>query len=116
MDSITIQGLKIETTIGVHDWEQKIKQTVILDLTLECDIRAAARSEQLSDTFDYFAISEAITEFVKQHPFKLIESLAEQISELLLTQFSVTALQLTVCKPHAINNAQNIAISIQRHR
>ena len=57
MDIIFLRDLKIETIVGIYDWERKIKQTVILDLEMATDVKKAASSDKIEDALDYKAVS-----------------------------------------------------------
>ena len=52
MDIIFLNNLKIDTVIGIFDWERKIKQSVIIDLEMATDIAKAAASDSIEDTLD----------------------------------------------------------------
>ncbi len=114
MDIVYINGLEIETIIGVYEWEKNIKQTVILDIELFCDITKAARTDNLSYAIDYALISTQVTELIAQNRFQLIETLAEQTAQLILTGFPVEKLKIRVSTPGAIENANDVGIVIER--
>lgn len=113
-DLVLIEGLAIDTVIGIHDFEREIQQTVILDLEMHHDNRPAAESEDISLTLDYFAISQRLIEFVGSSEFLLIETLAERCAELLLAEFTLLALRIKVSKPGAVPEARNVAVQIFR--
>ncbi len=114
MDIIFLRELKIETIIGVFDWERKIKQTVILDLEMATDIRKAASTDQLEDTLNYKAVAKRLIDFVSHSEFQLVETLAERITEIVLTEFSVPWIRLQLNKKGAIRSAQDVGIIIER--
>lgn len=115
-DQIHIEGLQLETVIGVYDWERTIRQALVLDLHLATDIKAAAASDDLSKTLDYKAISDRVIEFVEGTRHQLVETLAEQIAALVMTEFGVTGLTLKLSKPGALPRAHNVAVVIARGR
>ncbi|MGY6214773.1 dihydroneopterin aldolase [Methylolobus aquaticus] len=114
MDIIFLRGLQIETTIGIYDWERVIKQVVILDLEMGTDIRKAAASDDIADTLDYKALSKRLIGFVESSEFLLVETLAERVADLLLGEFSIPWLRLTVNKKGAISGASDVGIIIER--
>jgi dihydroneopterin aldolase len=116
MDIIFLRGLHIETTIGVYDWERVIKQTVILDLEMGTDIRPAAASDDIADTLDYKALSKRVIGFVESSEFLLVETLAEKVAELLLQEFGIPWLRLSLNKKGAIRGATDVGIIIERGR
>lgn len=115
-DRIFIGGLKLETIVGVHSWEQKKPREITVDLELACDAKRAALADRLSDTIDYHAVSKRLTEFAATAKFKLIETLAERMADLLIDEFAVPWLQLTLHKPGAVEAADTIAVRIERGR
>ena len=114
MDTVYIDGLKIDTVIGIYDWERKIKQRVIIDVEISCNITAAAKSDAIADACDYASISARITEFAESSQFQLIETLAEQTAQLVVSEFNVPEIKLWVSKPDAVKNAENVGIKITR--
>ncbi|WP_006787754.1 dihydroneopterin aldolase [Thiorhodospira sibirica] len=116
MDTIYIRDLRIETVIGVHAWEQRIRQTLRLDLELETDIRPAAHSDDIADTLDYVMISERVRTLLDQHQFQLMEALAEHIANTLLHEFAISRLRLSLSKPGALSSAREVGIQIERSR
>jgi dihydroneopterin aldolase len=114
MDIIFLRGLQIDTVIGIYDWERQIRQTVIIDLELATDIRRAAATDDIVHTLDYKAVSKRITAFVEQSAFFLVETLAERITGILLEEFSVPWVRLTLNKKGAISGATDVGIRIER--
>ncbi len=113
-DIVFIEGLTIETIIGVYDWERSIKQTVCLDIELLTDISVAARTDNLVDALDYKSIADRVTSFAEESQYFLLEALADQIASLILSEFSITWLRLRISKPRAIQHAQNVGLVIER--
>ena len=114
MDIIFLRGLEIDTVIGIYDWERKIRQTVIIDLEMGTDIRAAAATDDIAHTLDYKAVSKRIISFVEASEFLLVETLAERIADIILTEFSVPWVRLTLNKKGAIRGASDVGILIER--
>jgi len=114
MDIIFLRDLRIETIIGIYDWERRIKQTVSLDLEMGADIRKAAASDHIDDTLNYKAVAKRLIEFVGASEYQLVETLAERIAELVLDEFNVPWLRLTVNKTGAVRGARDVGIIIER--
>jgi len=114
MDIIFLRGLQIETVIGIYDWEREIRQTVIIDLEMGTDIRKAAATDDINHTLDYKTLSKRIIAFVEASEFLLVETLAERISTIILEEFSVPWLRLTLNKKGAISGASDVGIQIER--
>lgn len=116
MDIVFIRGLRMDTVIGVYDWERQIRQTVLIDLELATDVSAAAKNDELADALDYYAISQRVKAFVEASAYRLVETLAERVAELLLTEYSMSWLRLTVSKPGAVRDCDAVGVSIERRR
>ena len=114
MDIIYLHDLRIDTVIGVFDWERRVRQTVILDLEMAADIRRAAASDDLADTLNYKAVAKRLIEFVGHSEFQLVETLAERVAELVLEEFEVPWLRLRVNKQGAVRGARDVGIVIER--
>ncbi|HEX5515554.1 MAG TPA: dihydroneopterin aldolase [Gammaproteobacteria bacterium] len=116
MDIVFLRGLRVNAVIGVYGWERQIRQTLSLDLELAADVATAAASDDIADAVDYYAVSKRVTAFVEASEFRLIETLAERVAELVLSEFSVSWLRLTIAKPGAIRDCQAVGVSIERRR
>ncbi|HYQ91640.1 MAG TPA: dihydroneopterin aldolase [Candidatus Competibacteraceae bacterium] len=114
MDIIFIRELRIETVIGIYDWERQIKQVVCLDLEMGTDIRKAAASDSIEDTLNYKAVAKRLLQFVGDSQFFLVETLGEHIAELVMTEFEVPWLRLTLSKPGAVRGSREVGIIIER--
>ena len=114
MDIIFIRDLRIETVIGIYEWERQIKQTVSIDLELGTDIRKAAATDRIDDTLNYKAVAKRLLEFVGESRFFLVETLGEHIAELVLQEFKVPWLRLTLSKPGAVRGSREVGIIIER--
>lgn len=114
MDKIFIEGLQIEALIGVHDWERRIRQPLQFDIEMAFDNRAAAASDALAGTLDYQAVSERIIEYVLQSGFELIETLAERVADIILSEFGVAHVRLKLSKPGAVPAARAVGVIIER--
>jgi dihydroneopterin aldolase/D-erythro-7,8-dihydroneopterin triphosphate epimerase len=116
MDKIYIRDLSLRCIIGLYPEERKNKQDVIINVTMETDLRAAGKSDALNDTVDYKAIKLAILDFVENSSFKLIESLAEGIAAICLKDERVQSTTVTIDKPGALRFARSVAVEITRKR
>jgi dihydroneopterin aldolase len=114
MDIIFISELRIETIIGIYDWERVTKQTVSLDLEMATDIRKAAATDGIDDTLNYKAVAKRLIEFVGASDFQLVETLAEKIAAIVQEEFSVTWLRLRLHKPGALRGARDVGVVIER--
>jgi 7,8-dihydroneopterin aldolase/epimerase/oxygenase len=114
MDIIFLGGLEVDTVIGIYDWERTIKQTIALDIEMGFDIRKAAATDDIAHALDYKTVSDRIIHFVEQSEFYLVETLIEEIAKILLTEFSIPWVKITLNKKGAISRARDVGIIIER--
>jgi dihydroneopterin aldolase len=114
MDIVFLHDLRIETIIGIFDWERQIKQTVIIDLDMAFDIKRAASTDSIDDTLDYKAVAKRLIDFVEGSEFQLVETLAERIAAILLTEFSIPWVRVRVNKQGAVRGAKDVGVIIER--
>ena len=114
MDTIFLRDLEINATIGIFEWEKRIKQKVRIDLEMGTDIAKAAASDAIEDTLDYKAISKRIIQFVEDSSYELIETIIEKVSEILLNEFNIPWVRVTISKPGAVRGSRDVGITIER--
>ncbi len=115
-DIIFLNDLRVQTVIGIWDWERAIKQTVGIDLEMATDIRKAASSDSIQDTLDYKSVAKRIIEFVEASSFQLVETLAERIAGIVIDEFGVPWVRVRLSKPGAIRGSKEVGILIERNR
>ena len=114
MDKIFISDLRIDTIIGIYDWERQVRQTVSFDLEMAHDIRRAAQTDDIQYTLNYKAVAKRLITFVESSQFLLIETLAEDAARLIMVEFTVPWLRLTLHKPGALRGARSVGVMIER--
>lgn len=114
MDKIFLSELKIETVIGIWEWERKIRQTVIVDLEMSADIAKAAATDSVDDTLNYKSVAKRIQAFVEESSFQLVETLAEKIAAIVRDEFGVQWVKVRVNKPGAIRGSRDVGVLIER--
>ena len=112
MDNIFIKGLNVVTRIGAHNWEQQIKQRLLIDISIPFNF--ADCGDDLAKTLDYDHLCTATTEYLEQQSFQLIESVANNLALFIKKEFNLKEVTLTVHKPQAIKNAQSISVTATR--
>ncbi len=116
MDKIFIKQLRVDTIIGVYDFEKQAPQPLFFDLTLSVDLDLAGQSDDLQHTVDYAKVSERVAEVTNAEPVELLETLAQKIFMALFNEFAIAEISLTIAKPHAVLAAQSVGISLVRSR
>lgn len=114
-DIVFIRDLKIDTIIGVFDWERQVKQTLSFDLEMRHDIRPAAKSDNLEDALDYKAVAKRLIAFVEASNYQLVERLAEEMAQIILNEFGVSWVKLTLNKGGALRGAKGVGVIIERN-
>ena len=114
MDIVYISDLRIETVIGIYDWEREIRQVVSIDLEMAADNRKAAATESIDDALNYKAVAKRLIQFVEESEFQLVETLAERIAEIVLDEFDVDWLRLKLGKPGAVTGSREVGVIIER--
>ncbi|MFX8852486.1 dihydroneopterin aldolase, partial [Acinetobacter baumannii] len=91
--------------IGFIDWERRVKQTVVIDLELPVDCAKASVRDDVDDTLDYKRVAKRVIAFVEASEFKLVETLAHRLALLILEEFDVAWIRLSINKPGAIRGS-----------
>ncbi|MFA9485374.1 dihydroneopterin aldolase [Moraxella haemolytica] len=115
-DIVFIQGLKIDTVVGVYDWEQAIKQSLVIDAKINCDISQATVTDDVMYAINYKTVCEDIERICHEMKAKLLESLAETICQHILKSYPCSSISLTIHKPNAIKHAHSVGVSITRSK
>ena len=115
-DTIFLCGLEVECIIGFIEWERRVRQTVVIDLELPVDCRAAARVDEVHATLDYKKVAKRVIAFVAASEFKLVETLAQRIALTILAEFAVEWIRVSVNKPGAIRGSRDVGVAIERTR
>jgi dihydroneopterin aldolase len=100
-DVIRITGLRVRGYHGVFDFERQDGQDFLIDAALEVDATVASDTDSLDHTVNYADVVNTIAAIVEGDPVDLIETLATRIGEAVLSRFAVSAVTITVHKPHA---------------
>lgn len=114
MDIIYINDLKVETVIGIFDWEREVRQTVSLDMEMATDIRQAAATDDIQYALNYKAVVKRLIRFIEDSEFKLVETMAEQIAAIVRDEFDVPWVRLRLSKPGAVRGSRDVGVLIER--
>ena len=114
MDKIFITALTAEAIIGIYDWEREVKQRLEVDLEMWVDLSAAAKSDAIEDTLNYKSVAKRVLAFVEASRFKLVEALASEIARIVVEEFKVARVRVTVHKPGAIRHSKDVGVIVER--
>jgi dihydroneopterin aldolase len=115
-DTIFLHDLRVETVVGIWEWERRIRQTVSIDLEMASDISRSASTDNIDDALNYKAVAKRVQQFVGDSSFHLVETMAERIAALILDEFAVPWVEVRVNKPGAIRGARDVGVMIRRSR
>ena len=116
MDTVFIKGLKAASVIGCYDWERDIRQTLVIDLELKADFSRAAETDAIAHALDYAAISQRVIAACDAARFQLLEALSDHLATMLLAEFAIAGLRMTITKPGAVPEAEGVGVVIERVR
>ncbi len=114
MDIVFIEQFKLDTIIGIHDWEREQPQPIVLDIEIGCCIKKAVQSDHIKDCVDYFEVCERIRQLAATHHFQLVETLVEAISDMIINDFGARQVKIKLSKPNAVAGAQGVGVIIER--
>ncbi|WP_299556557.1 dihydroneopterin aldolase [uncultured Mycolicibacterium sp.] len=100
-DRIELRGLRVRGRHGVFEHERRDGQDFVVDLTVWADLAAAAASDDLADTLDYGRLAQRAADIVAGPPRNLIETVAAEIADDVMTDARVHAVEVVVHKPSA---------------
>jgi dihydroneopterin aldolase len=112
---ISIVDLEVSYHVGVPDAERAQPQRLLLTIELEADFSAAAKSDSIADTIDYFAVTRRLLGFGKGREWKLIEKVAADIADMVLAEFNPQAVTVEV-KKFIIPQARHVAVTLTKVR
>ena len=114
MNTIFIQDLRIETRIGVYEWERKLPQTVRLDVELGLPSDKVFRSGDFADALDYSAVVARLQALAADHPHQLLERFAQAIADVVTGEFDAPWVKVRVAKLAPVNGVKELGVSIER--
>ncbi|HEX7417222.1 MAG TPA: dihydroneopterin aldolase [Steroidobacteraceae bacterium] len=115
-DTIFLRGLSVECIIGFIEWERRVPQKVVIDLQLPVDCRRAASRDEVEDTLDYKKVAKRVVAFAEGSSFRLVETLAHRMALVVLEDFAIEWVRVSVNKPGAIRGSRDVGVSIERRR
>lgn len=117
MDKIQVKGLKVFAHHGVYPEESAQGQDFFVNVCLYTDTRPAGKADDLEQSVDYGELSMFIDRYMKEHTYKLLESVTENLArEILLRYPKAASVKISVSKPHAPIPLpfEDVSVSIER--
>jgi len=115
MSTITIVDLEVFYRVGVPPEERAEPQRLLLTVEMESDFTLAADRDDIATTIDYFAVTQRLLRFGERRSWKLIEKLALEVAEFVLTEFGPRSVTVEV-KKFPIPQAHHVSVCVQRCR
>ena len=116
MNTIFIHDLRLQTRIGVYEWEQHLPQTLRLDVELGLPSDVAFRSDDFGDALDYSAIVKRLQRLAADHPHRLLERFAQAVADIVLVEFDAPWVKVRVAKLAPIAGVRELGVAIERRR
>ena len=116
MAKVRITDLLLRTIIGIHDWERKEKQDVIINISLEYDSRQCRQLDSIKAAVDYRSLTKRIIEKVEASQFYLLEKLADFILKMVMENSKVKQATVRVDKPQALRFARSVSVELSSKR
>ncbi|TAL87263.1 MAG: dihydroneopterin aldolase [Rhodanobacter sp.] len=116
MDIVFIEDLRIDTVIGIYDWERRVRQTLSFDIEMAFDNTVPAASDDIALTLNYKDVSKRLIDYVGESHFGLVETLAERCAALIREEYGVAWVRLKLSKPGAVRGARAVGVRIERGR
>ncbi len=114
MDTIFLSELKVETKLGVPEWERSTPQTILLDIEIAMPDSKSCQTDKIKDTIDYGAVVTRIRQTLAEKSFNLIEALAEHVCQVILDEFGVPWVRVKVAKPGILPGVKALGVIIER--
>jgi len=114
LDIVFIEDLRIDTIIGIYDWEREVKQTIALDIEMAADNTIPASSEDIEDALNYKAVAKRMIAFTEESQFQLVETLSECLVEIIMGEFNVPWCRLKLRKLGAVTGSRSVGVIIER--
>jgi dihydroneopterin aldolase len=114
MDKIYLHALKAEAIIGIYDWERQVKQTVFVDLEMSADVRKAALTDSIEHALNYKGVAKRVVAFIEASQYHLVETLTEQIAMLLLAEYALSWVRISLSKPGAVRSSRDVGVILER--
>lgn len=114
MDIIFLSEVKVQTKLGVPEWERMKAQTIILDIEIGYDLSKSCQTDSIEDTIDYGQVVSRIKSTLSEHSFKLVEALAEHVCQLILREFNASSVKVKVSKPAILPGLKALGVVVER--
>lgn len=113
-DKVFIHELTAFASIGAYEWEHTIKQRLVFNIEMAWDFTQAVESDDVSFCLNYAEVSQKILDFVENTPFKLVETVAYKVADLLQNTYKIQWIRIELHKPKAVAQASSVGVIVER--
>jgi dihydroneopterin aldolase len=114
VDTLFVRELKVQTRIGIYDWEREVPQTVLIDLEIAADAARAARTDKVEATINYQTVCDRLVDYLERAETELVETVAEEIARIVREEFGAPWVRVAVHKPAAVRGTRDVGVRIER--
>jgi len=114
--TIHITDLRLQTIIGINDWERTQRQDVVINATMDFDPSAVVATGELNDTLDYRTIKRRIVELVEHSDYGLLEQLTHAVVQMIMSEKRIISTTVRVDKPTALRLARSVSVEMSAER
>ena len=114
MDQVFINDLLVRGVIGISDQERAHPQDIVINIVFFTDIKEASKSDSIADCVNYRSMAKKVIAYVEKANRYTVEALAEDISNLLLSEDQVQKVRVRVEKPGAVRFSRSVGVEIER--
>ena len=114
MDIIFLSEVKVQTKLGVPEWERMVAQTIILDIEIAMPSSSSCLTDDIADTIDYGVVVNRIRQVLSERSFKLVEALAEHVCQLIFREFKAPWVKIKVAKPGILPGLKALGVILER--
>ncbi|BAC24618.1 ygiG [Wigglesworthia glossinidia endosymbiont of Glossina brevipalpis] len=115
MNTLFINKLCVMTSVGIHKWEKSILQKILLDIKIKLDIKKNFYLDDIRYSIDYTKVHKEVINLIQKKHFNLIETIAIELSDMIIDKFLVSYVKIKITKPSAIPEALNVGIIIEKY-
>lgn len=111
---IFIEEMKVETIIGVSEWERSLPQMLLISLEMSLPQINSSTTDRIEDTINYATVADRIKSITSSHSFKLLEPLAHIIIETITTEFKAPWIKLKISKPQILPHVKAVGVIFEK--
>jgi len=111
---VKLKDFELVCNIGIHNWENDFPRKLIINIEMQTTNDLALVSQDISQTIDYETIYENIKIIAKSKKYKLIETLAHDILQMIFLQKNVNYAKVEIDKLNIFPEVRACGVSIEK--